>query len=80
MDNADKLLDRATYRKIKGYTKDELSGFCNRVYMNGRKEAFEGIDLEQMRSDIAAIKGIGEVKLTEIMEIITKALDISDTD
>ena len=80
MDIADKLLDRATYRKIKGYTKDEMADFCNRIYMSGKKSAFDEINLEQIRLEIAAIKGIGEVKLSQIMEIVEKSFDISDTD
>ena len=80
MNSVYKPLDRTTYRRIKSYTKEEMSGFCNKLYMNGRKEAFEEIDLEQMRSDIAAIKGIGEVKLAQIMEIVAKTFEISDTD
>lgn len=78
METTEKLLDRATYRKIKNYTKDEMADFCSRIYMTGRKAAFDELNLEQMRSEISAIKGIGEVRLGEIMTIIEQALGISN--
>ena len=38
------------------------------------------IDLEKMRSEIGAIKGIGETRLNRIMEIIADNLNIHKTD
>ena len=34
------------------------------------------IDLDKMRSEIGAVKGIGEVRLNQIMEIIKDNLNI----
>ena len=75
MDTVNKLLDRATYRLLKNYSKDEMAGFCNRVYMSGRNAAFEELDREKIKADISAIKGIGEVKLAEIMAIFDRELE-----
>lgn len=38
------------------------------------------IDLENMRSEIGAIKGIGETRLDQIIEIISKHLNIKKGD
>ena len=38
------------------------------------------IDLEKMRSQIGAIKGIGETRLNQIMEIISEHLNVKKVD
>lgn len=45
------------------------------IYQMGKDDAMQGIDavdidLDKMRSEIGAVKGIGEVRLNQIMEII----------
>lgn len=51
------------------------------IYQMGKDDAMQGIDavdidLDKMRSEIGAVKGIGEVRLNQIMEIIKDNLNI----
>lgn len=71
------LLDRELYRKIKNMNKSELNQFIHNVYNTGKKDALEEIEtseinLEQIRAEISEIKGIGENRLNQIMDIISK--------
>lgn len=38
------------------------------------------IDMDKLRSQIGAVKGIGETRLNQIMEIIAEHLNIQNTD
>ena len=60
------LLDRNLYRQIKSMGKDDAMQGIDAV----------DIDLDKMRSEIGAVKGIGEVRLNQIMEIIKDNLNI----
>lgn len=65
-------LDRELYRKIKSIDRNEMSDFLERIYAMGAEDN-KGVDLELLRNLIGQIKGIGEARLNEIMEIIEKA-------
>lgn len=73
----DILLDRALYRKIKNMDKSELNSFIQNIYNTGKEDALKEIDvaeinIEKIRTEISEIKGIGEKRQNQIMEIITK--------
>lgn len=73
----DILLDRNLYRQIKNMNKSELNQFIHNIYNTGKKDALEEIEtskisLEQIRAEISEIKGIGETRLNQIMDIISK--------
>lgn len=75
------LLDRNLYRQIKAMDKDTMSRTLGNIYQMGKEDALSeiepvDIDLEKMRSEIGAIKGIGETRLNQIMEIIKENLNI----
>lgn len=58
-----KLLNRNLYRQIKSMDKAELGRMLNNIYEMGKEDAMKGIeavdiDLEKMRSEIGALKGI----------------------
>ena len=79
------LLNRNLYRQIKSMDKNELSRTLNNIYEMGKEDALKGIkpvdiDMDKMRSQIGAIKGIGETRLNQIMEIIADHLNIHKTD
>ncbi len=61
-------IDRKLYREIKGMDKTDLTNFLQRIYAMGAES--NGVDLELLRERIGQVKGIGEVRLNEIMEII----------
>ena len=61
--------------------KNELSRTLNNIYEMGKEDALKGIeavdiDMDKLRSQIGAIKGIGETRLNQIMEIISEHLNI----
>lgn len=71
------LLDRTLYRTIKNMDKTELNGFIHNVYNTGKEDALKEIEvteinLEKIRTEIGEIKGIGETRLNQIMDIISK--------
>ena len=75
------LLDRNLYRQIKSMDKDTMTRPLANIYQMGKDDAMQGIDavdidLDKMRSEIGAVKGIGEVRLNQIMEIIKDNLNI----
>ena len=75
------LLDRNLYRQIKSMDKDTMTRTLTNIYQMGKDDAMQGIDavdidLDKMRSEIGAVKGIGEVRLNQIMEIIKDNLNI----
>ena len=79
------LLNRNLYRQIKSMDKNELSRTLNNIYEMGKEDAMKGIeavdiDMDRLRSQIGAIKGIGETRLNQIMEIIAEHLKIQKTD
>lgn len=75
------LLDRNLYRQIKSMDKDTMTRTLANIYQMCKDDAMQGIDavdidLDKMRSEIGAVKGIGEVRLNQIMEIIKDNLNI----
>lgn len=73
----DILLDRNLYRKIKNMNKAELNQFIHNVYNTGKDDALSEfeiteINIEKIRTEISEIKGIGETRLNQIMDIISK--------
>lgn len=75
------LLDRNLYRQIKSMDKDTMTRTLANIYQMGKDDAMQGIDavdidLDKMRSEIGAVKGIVEARLNQIMEIIKDNLNI----
>lgn len=72
-----KMLDRATYKKIKGMTREEMQNFLTNYYNNIMKDAnAPTLGLGELRKEIDGIKGVGENRLNEIMVLIEKYLDV----
>lgn len=69
------FLDRALYRKIKGMNHEALESLIQEFYNMG-KESMEQpcVDMEALKAEISAIKGIGEAKQDEIMKVIQRHL------
>lgn len=75
------LLNRNLYRQIKSMDKNELSRTLNNIYEMGKEDAMKGIeavdiDIDKLRSQIGAVKGIGETRLNMIMDIVSENLKI----
>ena len=69
------FLDRALYRKIKGMNREALESLIQEFYNMG-KESVEklDVDIEALKAEISAIKGIGEARQDEIMKVIQRHL------
>lgn len=72
-----KMLDRATYKKIKGMTCEEMQNFLTNYYNNVMEDAeAPTLDLGKLKEEIGGIKGVGEKWLDEIMAVIEKHLSV----
>ena len=80
-------LDRNLYRTIKKMDRMALEGLLNDIFENGRKKGNEeavanvddsAIDLRELEKDIKTIKGVGEKRAEEIMNLIEKHFGILD--
>ncbi len=72
-----KTLDRATYKKIKSMTREEMQNFLMNYYNNVMEDAdAPTLDLGELRKEIGSIKGVGEKRLDEIMAVIERNLGI----
>ena len=67
-------LDRATYKRIKSFDRNQMQKFVSDIYDDAAKNAAGNdavsLDMEKLRKEIGEIKGIGENRLNEIMAII----------
>ena len=73
-----KTLDRATYKKIKSMTREEMQNFLTNYYKNIMEDAeTPTLDLGELRTELGSIKGVGEKRLDEIMAVIEKHLGIN---
>ncbi len=74
-----KMLDRATYKKIKSMTREEMQNFLTNYYNNVMEDAnAPTLDIGELRMEICSIKGVGEKRLDEIMAVIEKHLGINE--
>lgn len=70
-----KMLDRATYKKIKSMTREEMQNFLTNYYNNVMEDAETPmLDLGELRTELGSIKGVGEKRLDEIMAVIERHL------
>ena len=73
MENENKqyVISREMYKKIKSMDREQLQVFATTIYLDGVKSVeTTALDLDKLREDIGAIKGIGENRFNEIMTII----------
>ena len=81
MENENKqyVISREMYKKIKSMNREQLQVFATTIYLDGVKSVeTTALDLDKLREDIGAIKGIGENRLNEIMTIIEKNTQIQE--
>ncbi len=76
----EKLLDRALYKKIKGMDRDSMEKTIQNIYNMGRDSVLKeenicSIDMAKIREEISQIKGIGENRLNQIMDILDNNLN-----
>lgn len=67
------VLSRALYKEIKSMNRDRLQDVLTNIYLDGAKSAgSSSVDLDVLRTEIGKIKGVGESRLNEIMDVIQK--------
>ncbi len=67
------ILRREDYRRAKQMDRRQFEAFCKNLYMKGYRDGEEsvpGVDIEDVKEAIASTKGIGEARLTAIMQSI----------
>ena len=69
------IISRETYKAIKKMSRDELQAFLMR-YANKLSENQPTIDLREVETEIKAIKGIGDKRAEEIMQVFEKHLGV----
>ncbi len=71
----ERIIDCDTYRSIKKISREELQGFLMRYAENLTKDS-PVIDLQKLEQDIKSIKGIGEKRAEEVMNVIERHLGV----
>jgi len=67
------ILDRGLYKKIKSMDRATMNSFIQDVYQQGADSTdAKAIDYDALKADLSQIKGIGESRLAEIMEVIDR--------
>ena len=67
------IISRELYKKIKSMNREQIQVFATQIYVDGINSVeTANIDLDKLRTEIGAIKGIGESRLNEIMDVIRK--------
>ena len=67
------ILDRGLYKKIKSMDRATMNSFIQDVYQQGADSTeSKAIDYDALKADLSKIKGIGESRLAEIMEVIDR--------
>ncbi len=71
-------LTRRTYKAIKRMDHGQMNEFCERMYSKGYEEGkkdAEGLTVDEMRSVILRIKGIGEKRAADIVTALSLAME-----
>ena len=76
------LLTRELYRQIKAMNRNTMEQTLNNIYDMGVKDALDNatldIDMNKIKDEIGGISGIGEKRLTQIMDIIQNNINQSE--
>lgn len=69
-------LDRETYRSVKKMDREQLQKLLTSIYVSGKRdEESKAVDYDELKAAIGRIKGIGESRLNEIMNVIQSFMD-----
>ena len=71
-----KIIDRDTYRVVKKMSREELQAFLMRYTNRLLENDGKSIDLREVEKDLRQIKGIGDKRIEEIMDVIEKHLGV----
>ena len=72
MEKKNQQISRATYKRIKGMDRIELSNYITRIYLTGfeagRKAGTPDVLLRTIREQLLDTEGIGEIRADAIMK------------
>ena len=85
------LLDRNTYKSIKKMDRASLEALIQDIHESGRRKGLKeaagddhtgepeiNLDLRELEKQIKAVKGVGEKRAEEIMQIVEHWLSVAD--
>lgn len=67
------ILTRETYKRLKSFNRAQMQEFISEVYRGAEENAasvVDDVDFEELRSRIGEVKGVGEARLNDIMDVI----------
>lgn len=70
-------LTRETYKRLKSFNRAQMQEFISEVYRGAEENAasvVDDVDFEELRSRIGEVKGVGEARLNDIMDVIKEYL------
>lgn len=78
-DNCGIVLTRDLYKQFKSFDREKMQAVLIKVYLEGVNSAeTSNIDLDELRTVIGSVKGIGQKRLNEIMAAIGEYMDNKD--
>lgn len=72
------VLDRTTYKRIKSMDRKQMEVCLTNIYNSGISDAAEAgstagsVSIDDIKTAISGIKGIGEARLNDIMDAVAK--------
>ena len=70
------VLTRDLYKQFKSFDKEKMQAVLTNIYLEGvHSVETSNVDLDELRSVIGSVKGIGEKRLDEIMAAIGEYLN-----
>ena len=70
------VLTRDLYKQLKSFDKEKMQAVLTNIYLEGVNSVeTSNVDLDELRSVIGGVKGIGEKRLDEIMAAIGEYLN-----
>lgn len=66
-------LTRETYKRLKSFNRVQMQEFISEVYRGAEENVasvVDDVDFEELRSRIGEVKGVGEARLNDIMDVI----------
>lgn len=66
---------RTVYKAVKKYDHQQFDDFCTRIYLSGYEDgrnSVKALDVKDIETAIKSVKGIGEVRISKIMEAINE--------
>lgn len=74
------IINRQKFKDIKRFDHQQMEEFAKSLYEDGIKKgismaAGQTVNIEELEKEILKIKGIGQVKVQQIMETIRKAMN-----